>query len=252
MTAPDLATIAVCAAAIALAGVVRGFSGFGFGLVAVPAFSFVLHPAGAIALAMILQVFSGGIMLRDAWQHVDARLVTALSAGTLLPLGLGFMVLESSSVDQIRIYMAVVMFGAVVALSAGWRLKHPVGPRLGFATGAICGLLNGTTGMGGPPAIMVLLGSPMSSDAARANLAAYFTVLGITTIIGLAWLAHIDEAILVLAAIELPALIGATILGGRLYALGGQDRYRKLALAVLAALAAVTILRVLGFFPAVA
>ena len=250
MTLPDVGTIAFCAVAIALAGVVRGFSGFGFGLVAVPAFSFVLHPAAAIALAMILQVFSGGIMLRDAWHHVDARLVTALSAGTILPLCLGFLVLETSSVDQIRIYMALVMLAVVVALSAGWRLKQPIGPRLSFATGAMCGLLNGTTGMGGPPAILVLLGSSMPSNAARANLAAYFTVLGIATIIGVAWLGHVSEGILVLAVVELPALVLATILGGRLYALGGQEQYRKLALAILAALGVVTILRGLGAFPA--
>lgn len=227
----------LAATAIALSGLVRGFSGFGFGLIAVPMLSLILDPRQAVGIAMILQATSGLLVLWRSWRAVAWGLMGSLCAGTAVTLWLGLLVLDRAPADTIRLYLAVIVIVAAGLIASGVRYRGRLNAALGAATGAVAGFLNGVSGMGGPPVIVLLLGSRLSADASRATMSAYFTVLGVFTALGAVLLGHLSRGDLVVSAALVPVLVAATFAGTALFGKFGGAWYRPVALAILVTLA---------------
>ena len=61
-----ISSLIVTMVGVFVAAVLRGFTGFGFGLAAVPLLSLVLPPAEVVPLVITLQVVIGGAGLRAA------------------------------------------------------------------------------------------------------------------------------------------------------------------------------------------
>jgi hypothetical protein len=225
------------ALAIGLSGLVRGFSGFGFGLVAVPMLSLILDPRQAVGIAMILQATSGFLVLWHSWRAVAWGLMGSLCVGTAGTLWLGLLVLDGAPADTIRLYLAVIVIVAAALIASGVQYRGRLNPPLGAATGAVAGFLNGLSGMGGPPVIVLLLGSRMGAEASRATMSAYFTVLGVFTALGAVVLDHLSQGDLVASAALVPVLLAATAAGTALFGRFGGAWYRPVALTILIGLA---------------
>lgn len=116
----------LAATAIALSGVVRGFSGFGFGLVAVPMLSLILDPRQAVGIAMILQATSGVLVLWHSWRAVAWSLMGSLCIGTAGTLWLGLLVLDRAPADTIRLYLAVIVIVAAGLIALGLHRGAPL------------------------------------------------------------------------------------------------------------------------------
>ena len=65
--------LAIAAVIVAVAGIVRGFSGFGSALVMSPALSLLFGPPAAIATMTLMEVPTLVQLLPDAWRHGDRR-----------------------------------------------------------------------------------------------------------------------------------------------------------------------------------
>jgi uncharacterized membrane protein YfcA len=239
------AALAICAAGIALSGLVRGFFGFGFGLVAVPALALVLDPRAAIALAMTLQIAAGLVTLAQSWRDVDRRAVALLAVGAVIGVPAGVALVARLDPQTVRVVIALTLLGAVAALGSGLKCGACDRRAARFAIGLGSGALNGLTGMGGPPVIVALLGGTMTPAAVRATLVGFFTVLGVLTVASMASAALVDAAVAATALLLLPLLAASTWLGGVLFRRVGHARYRPAALALLVVLAVGTLARAL-------
>lgn len=239
------AALAVCAAGIALSGLVRGFFGFGFGLVAVPALALVLDPRAAIGLAMTLQICAGAVTLAQSWRDVHGLTVALLSLGALAGVPAGVALVAWLAPETVRLAIAATLLAAVAALGSGVRCRgcERVDARLAIGLGS--GALNGLTGMGGPPVIVALLSGTMPAAMVRATLVGFFTVLGVLTVGSMAVSALLDAQVAATTVVLLPILAGATWLGGILFRRWGDGRYRPAALTLLLILAAGTVARAL-------
>lgn len=236
----------LAATAIALSGVVRGFSGFGFGLVAVPMLSLILDPRQAVGIAMILQAASGVLVLWDSWRAVAWGLMGSLCVGTAGTMWLGLLVLDRAPADTIRLYLAVIVIVAAGLIASGVRYRGRLNAGIGAATGAVAGFLNGLSGMGGPPVIVLLLGSRLSAEASRATMSAFFTVLGVFTALGAVVLGHLSRGDMLVSAALVPVLFAATAAGTALFGRFGGAWYRPVALAILVVLAISIFARSMG------
>jgi uncharacterized membrane protein YfcA len=65
------ATLLVAVFGVFAAAVLRGFTGFGFGMAAVPLLSLALPPAKVVPLVVVLQVIVGVAGLRTASRQCD-------------------------------------------------------------------------------------------------------------------------------------------------------------------------------------
>ncbi|MEA2779113.1 MAG: uncharacterized protein QOK29_657 [Rhodospirillaceae bacterium] len=238
---PGLALLAVLA--VFGAAFLRGFTGFGFALAAVPSLSLLLDPSLVVPCSLVLGLFAGIQVLPKLWSLVDWRSVWLLLVGSLPGIPVGVWLLSAVPADIMRIGIGCVLIGAVLLL---WRmprgLQLPVTP---FALGAglLSGLLNGSTAMGGPPVVLYFLGASESVVIGRASLVMYFFFASLGTVLYDVGAGLIDRRVLMLSLLFFPALYVGNWLGDRSFDASSAETYRRIALGALLGLAVLAVIR---------
>ena len=222
---------------IFLAAIVRGFSGFGFSLLAITSLSLLFAPARIIPAIFLLEVAASIRLFPTIWRDVHWRSVALLSAGTLIGTPAGVYLLANLPAPPMQLALAVFVMTAVVLLWWGFALKSMPGPLATVSIGAAAGLGNGAFGIGGPPVILFYFASPAGAAAGRASLTAYFVIIDL---IGLAFLARENlvtaESGIFAAVFALPLLTGVW-LGARSFKSADPVKFRKIVLILLGVLA---------------
>jgi len=236
-------TAAGAFATAAFAGVLRGFTGFGFALAAVPALTLVATPVEVVPCVMVLQVAAGVHLRGRTWRQVDWGAVRPLLVAALLATPLGTAALDGIPADPMRAVIGVIVLGAVAVLGAGVRLKREPALATRVGIGVLSGLLNGSTAMAGPPVILYFLATQHSPASSRASLLTYFFVLSLAGTVSVAAAGLVTWRTLALAALMFPALVIGNTLGDRLFARAPDTTYRRVAIAALLVLALVSIVR---------
>lgn len=214
--------------AVAAAAVVQGCTGFGFAIVATPLFLLILPPTAAVPLVALLSYFNVVHMLIVARRHVSPRLVTPLALGGVagVPIGVKLLVMLDGPLVKAAVGALLVLFAAL--LLAGWTrpIRRPgrVLPLIGF----LSGVLGGSTSLPGPPVIVFLSNQAFEKDLFRANIVAYFSIIGLVSLGGYALSGLYTPEVLAAAAWLLPVNIAASFAGVRLAARISQERFRQL------------------------
>jgi uncharacterized protein len=238
-------TAAGAFATAAFAGVLRGFTGFGFALAAVPALTLVATPVEVVPCVMVLQVVAGVQLLGRTWHDVDWKAVRPLLVAALVATPLGTIALDGIPADPMRALIGMIVLGAVAVLVAGVRAHREPALATRLGIGALSGLLNGSTAMAGPPVILYFLATQRSAASSRASLLTYFFVLSVAGSLSVATAGLVTWRTLVLAALMFPALTIGNALGDRLFTRAPSELYRHVAIAVLLGLALLSIVRAL-------
>lgn len=227
------------------AGLLRGFTGFGLALVAVPLLALVLPPQQVVAVIVTLQLLAAGVDLPAAWRDADWRAIRWLTLGMMVCTPAGLLVLSLMSADHARLVIGVLILAAVAVL---WRrLVLPPHPRQGvtLAVGAVSGLMNGLAAMPGPPLVIYFLALDRSARVTRASAAAFFVLTAATAIVPLTWQGMATRETLIWSLIALPALLGGQWLGGVGFRRLPAALHRRVALITLSALSVLLIIRAL-------
>src|ERR1700712_5849947 len=145
-----ISSLIVTMAGVLAASVLRGFTGFGFGLAAVPLLSLALPPAEVVPLVVTLQVIVGVAGLRAAWGECDWRSVRVLFPGMIVGVPIGLLILTTFPANPVRLAIGAVIAFSVWLIHRGMRLP-PKPSRLAAAgVGLISGTASGLASMGGP------------------------------------------------------------------------------------------------------
>lgn len=235
--------IAFCLGVVLAAGFMRGFTGFGFAMAAVPLLALFMAPARAVPFVILLQLMAGFWDWREARKRAHWRSLPWLMAGAVGGTPLGTLGLANLSADGARLAIAAAVGLAVVLLARGLKLKAMPGSAVLLAAGLLSGVLNGAAAMPGPPVIVLYLAGPVAIEIGRASLLMFFAASNAVGAIsaGVAGLLPLGSWILAVAA--LPLLLASQWLGRRVFLGASEGRYRQVALIFLAALAAITAAR---------
>jgi uncharacterized membrane protein YfcA len=228
------------------ASVLRGFTGFGFGLAAVPLLSLALPPTKVVPLVTVLQVLVGVAGLRAAWRLTDWRSVLGLGPGLVLGVPIGLAVLTEVPPNGVRL-----MIGLLIALSVAvlWRrVRLPPRPSrlVTLAAGLVSGMMNGLASMGGPPVMVYLLALSRGANVVRASSIVYFLFAAMVTAIPMAVRGLVDREVLLWSAASIPVLLVGSALGTWAFDRAPPEYHRLTALVVLSLLAAALIGRSLA------
>ena len=112
------ATLIAIAAAIFAAALIRGFTGFGFALAAVPLLGFTLPPSQCVPLAVALQFCASLSDLPRARRTCHWPSLGWLVAGTVVGSPLGVAALAAASPDVARLGIALVWWPVAAGLAA--------------------------------------------------------------------------------------------------------------------------------------
>ncbi|HXV24211.1 MAG TPA: sulfite exporter TauE/SafE family protein [Alphaproteobacteria bacterium] len=237
----DTLTIAYGVVCILGAAFVRGYSGFGFSLLAVTALSLRLPPAAIVPSIFLMEIAASIHMLPSIWREVHWRAIGVLLIGYTIAVPLGVWLLASVPEAPMKVALGVCVLIATLLLMRGIVLKRMPGTAATLATGGASGLLNGAFGTGGPPVILFFFSSPAGASIGRASVVAFFLA---TDAIGLVFLARqglvtLDSVLRF--AIFLPALIAGVWLGAHSFKRTDQETFRRWVLRLLALLAFLTL-----------
>jgi uncharacterized membrane protein YfcA len=222
------------------AAVVRGYSGFGFSLLAITSLSLLLPPTQIVPSIFIMEVAASLHLLPGVWRDIHWRALRWLAAGCLIGTPFGVYALAHLPAAPMTLGLAVFVMIAAILLARGYALASLPGPAVTFATGAASGLFNGSFGIGGPPVILFFFSSPAGAAAGRASMIAFFLI---TDVVGLAWQGWnglLDPAALWRALIFLPPLIAGIWLGNRGFVHADPMTFRRWVLRLLMGLSVLT------------
>jgi len=228
-------------AACTVAGVVRGFTGFGFPLIVVTATSLVVAPIEIVPIALLLDILAGVRMLPSVHREVDRKGVTFLVLGAVPAIPVGAWLLASLHPETTRFAIGVIVLIAVIVIARGYRMTRPPGSPLLAGTGVAAGFLSGTMGMPGPPVILLYLSSPLPVATLRATSVAFFLFTDLVSLAAMIWFAIVDETVLWRALVLVPVVEIAVLVGRRLYGVADPAYVKRAALVLLAILAVVAI-----------
>ena len=152
--------LAIAALVATVAGLTKGFAGFGAGMILVILLSFVYGPVQAVAMLMVLDILASAQMLPRAAGQTDWRLIGPLALITCLISPLGLYALLNVEPDTLRRAIGIVVLSLALIMLSGWRYRGATRPAVTGGVGVLAGLLMGVTGLGGPPVILYVLSQP--------------------------------------------------------------------------------------------
>lgn len=234
--------------AILVAGFLRGFTGFGFSMTAVPLLSLVVAPAEAIPVAVLLQAAISVAGLREAVAVAERRSVGLMAAGAAAGTPAGVAVLARLEANQARVAIAALMLGAIVLLGRGWRLRRAL-PGAGLVgVGVAAGVANGLVGVPGPPIVAYYVASGTAAGVARGSMILFFLVASVFAAVSLAWAGLLHASVAGPALVGVPLVFAGSWAGTVAFRRSGGRHFERVALAVLAATACATLGRALPGF----
>ena len=219
--------------ATAVAGVMRGYSGFGTAVILAPVYSLLWGPRAGVPVMLLMELMVSLQLLPSAMKEADRRVVLPLGGAAALATPLGAWILFTVDGEVLRRFIGgfVLVFGML--LMSGWRYhgSRPLG--LNIAIGTLAGLLKGSTGMSGPPVILYLLAGLEEAKRHRANLIMFFATIAIVSVIVPILGGLVDLTALVRLAVVLPVMALTVPLGARLFHVVPVRLYRPFAMGVL-------------------
>lgn len=152
------------------AGVVRGFSGFGFSALTVAGVSLFMAPAAVVPAVLMLEIVASFSVWRSAVRDVDFGWLKPLVVGNVFLVPVGVYLLAHSD----PIFMRLVV-GTALLLTAGglrWRDGAPLKTSYmaQFSTGALSGFLNGLAASGGVAAALTMAACHLPALALRGTM----------------------------------------------------------------------------------
>lgn len=232
---------ALAASASLVAGVVRGFTGFGFALILVTAATVLAPPADIVPVSMLLDIFASIRMLPHVHADIDRRGTSLMLLGALPAIPIGALALASFSDDTMRLGIGLAVLLATVAIGSGFALKRVPGSGLKLVTGVSMGLLSGSVGIPGPPVILLYLSSPLPVATLRATAVAVFLATDLVAVTVMTFYGLITTHLLLHCLLLAPVVEGAVFLGRRLYGVADPAVVKRAALALMVCLAVVVI-----------
>jgi uncharacterized membrane protein YfcA len=235
------AEFAAAVGAALLAGVVRGFSGFGSALILSPSLSALYGPEVAVPVALLLEFALAGPFVPPALHVIDRRRTALLCVAAAVMVPVGAYILSVVDERTLRWAICALVFAAVAILAFGWRYHGRPHDAATAATGALSGLLGGATGLSGPPVIFYELSGSAPIATMRASFMVFFAWVDVVALISFAITGTLAARPLVIAvSLALPYLAAAGV-GAKLFGRASETFYRRLAVVILAAVAVVSL-----------
>jgi hypothetical protein len=207
---------------------IRGLSGFGNALIAMPLLTLIIGIQQATPLVGLASETIAVIMLAQNWQHVDVRAAWRLLLASLLGIPPGVLLVARAPEGLVTALLGIflLLFGVYNLLNL--RLPALRWPGLVYPVGFLSGILGGAYNTNGPPIIVYGMLARWPPEQFRATLQGYFLCSGVFIVLGHAWQGLWTAQVLWLYVYSLPPLLLAVVLGSRLHLMLPRQQFERL------------------------
>lgn len=193
-----------------VAGLLRGYSGFGFSMVLALGLLTVSPPALAIPVVLLLDLVCSVSLWQGAGKAFHWRVGLRLIAGMLLAVPVGALVLARLPEQWMAPVVALLcLVGGVLVLVPQSRVAGAVSVRWALPAGVVAGVVTAMASAGGPPVVVYLLRCGLAASAVRGTAIVFFAVSDLVALgslwgMGVVGLEHVQLA----AGLLVPAVLG--------------------------------------------
>jgi hypothetical protein len=224
-----------------LAAVVRGFSGFGSALIYIPLVSAVYEPRVAAASLLLLDFVSGIPFAVRLFPRCDWRDVMPVTIATAITMPFGAMALRFTDPVVLRWFIAVLALGLLAVLISGWRYRRrPILP-VSLAAGFFAGFSGGAVQITGPAVIIYWLSGANVAAVVRANLMVFFALSGAMFCVVYTVLGLFPPDVIAFSLLLFPLFVLSMAAGAWFFRGASEEFYRRVAYAIVAAAALVSL-----------
>lgn len=224
-----------------VAGLVRGFSGFGSALIYIPLIGAVFDPKISAASLLLIDCVSGIPFAARASPHCRWFEIVPLTIAATAGVPIGALALLHTNAIPMRWMVSSVVFLMLAAIVSGWRYRGRPEWWITWSTGLLSGFCGGAFQMDGPPVVIFWLGGEHTAKIVRANLMMFIAVNGLVMIF-VYWLSGLltKNALMTSAVLGIPFIVAMTI-GSRMFGGTSEPAYRWIAYVIIAAAALVSL-----------
>ncbi len=226
-------SIVLGAIIITAAGYIRGYSGFGSGMLAVLGLSILFPPSQTVPVILLLEVAASAYLLPGVWRLIDWSSLGWLFLGAAAGTPIGAHALANIPPNVMRAAIAVIVIALVVMFGQGIRFERIFNKPGVITVGLISGVLNGGAAIGGPPVILFFFSSPAGVAVSRASLIGFFFGTDFYAALMCATQGLMKWQTLRLAGVLLPFLVAGLALGSRSFLKADREVFRKRVLQLL-------------------
>jgi uncharacterized membrane protein YfcA len=225
---PDLPlkSVLYLALAAAIAGLARGFSGFGSALVFMPLASTVVPPQLAAPMLLGIDMLGATGLIPSAWRESDRRNVAIMLGGALLGVPAGVYALIKGDPLVVRWAIVGFVFATLPLLISGWRIRNAPTTAATLGVGIVSGFLGGMTQTSGPPVIAYWLGQNVPTALQRASMFAYFGLGGFITVAFYLLGGLVTLTVIQLSILMTPVYALSVIAGRHMFGLASERTFR--------------------------
>jgi uncharacterized membrane protein YfcA len=231
------------AVVVLVAGLMRGFAGFGSAMLMAPIFAVLFGPTEMIAIVVTIELAVSLQLFPQARRECDWRIIGPMSLVACLAMPFGIWLLASADKTLIVKGVSAIIVLFVVVLASGLRWKGRRSVAGGALVGAISGMMMSVTSVGGPPVLMYLLAGNDPPARHRANIITYYMATQIPLIAIMFWGGVAGWDSVVRGIVLLPLMLAGSWIGARLFQPENERLYRNVALVILFCAGAFGLLR---------
>lgn len=225
----------------AIAGVTRGFSGFGGAMIYMPLISAIYDPRIAAVTVLLVDLVAATPFAIPEMRRCTWREVAPLSVAMALGLPVGVWLLIALDPIVLRWCIAAVILSLVPVLASGWRYHGAPSMPLTVGVGLFAGVSAGAVLIAGPPVILYWLGAGSSPKTLRANLMVFFMICDVLLVAIFGHEGLFEARPLALSLLlGVPFLIGMAI-GARFFHGASERLYRIIAYGIITLAALVSL-----------
>jgi len=172
---------------VMFAAVVRGYSGFGFAVIAVVGLNFFFEPKQSVAIVLSLDLICSINLWKQALKQADLTILKKLIMGSLLGIPIGYCFLLFIPAETLKLLICFGILALALLLFSSFRPFNANKSSTKFGFGLASGAGTASASIGGPMIVYYMLSSHLTTSAQRATMILFFIAseaLAVTTLIG--------------------------------------------------------------------
>ncbi|WGI23469.1 sulfite exporter TauE/SafE family protein [Amylibacter sp. IMCC11727] len=217
-----------------LAGIVRGFTGFGTAMVFLPFAGAVLNPIAALLSLVCMDIFGPLPLVPNALRKGHPRDIALMGLGMIVMLPVGVYLLGKMEGSTYRYVVSIATLIALIVLISGFRYTRALTSKVIVVTGGLGGFLGGVAGLPGPPVTVLYMASKLPVETVRANMILFLLMADILIFPIMAMQGMLSLQPFIIGALMLLPYMAGSAIGVMLFNPEKELVYRLVAYGVIA------------------
>jgi uncharacterized membrane protein YfcA len=220
--------LAIAALIVAGAALLRGATGFGFAIVAAPAFAFIWPTDLSTSVVLLLDVVATVMIIKSgALAHLHLRDAWLICGSALFGVVIGTLVIKNLPPDVARLGLDICVLVSAVAALLKLRSRALAHWSVAILVGTLVGAMIGAFAVGGTLLVAWLMTTDRTPKEMRALLTLAFGIADTFSIVLRVALGIFPLQALINAALLTPVMVAAILIGSLAFHRLPADLWRR-------------------------